>query len=878
MTMTTSDYLVEFSCSWDAIGTPTARPVDDACAVRPQTPWTMAFDGTAFRLDVGPVPIAAGTLTEALATMRRLASSGLLDRNPSAHFAVKIHCTPPVAEDQALREVIENPLARLLGADSVSRFSTSVDDDGVVLQLTHASPSTITDDVMAMLAGLGTVVIRGDGDNGAWMSACDLLADNVSQRILDILARLASEAAQSPVTLESHNGSPTGDESSPLQIIPFRSDARPIGEVERSGAGCSEAMGLVSSTPTSDADMLWILFRINDSDRLPADDDLPLDVRMSASFDATTPVIADMPVPARRVSSATYPLPALEPTAYTPGSAEPYVAEIDLQRDLVAATRDGEDPFTFAHLFKQRLTVSLSVGAAAGRRARQSAQIDVFDIGRVGSLYDRLITTLVSADTQAQAKARGLQRVYHAYHPWYPVLAIGLAKAKLYLRAVQEDAYWQRRNLADPSWLMRVGVYLEFLTFLGIAEAVKEDYPGLLSAEERRCFEQSPEFEPIRERIDVDAWRKVWALHKIVFAGNPMTAAGPVDFRNLFQKETANLAFLEVHHGDLKNAVELAGPNLDSGQQTWHHVYRAAERAVLSASATVFPEFRHLGETYQHFVLWHERGKFPISRALLPPWLAAAVGDRDGVYPTAARRYRDSMNEVAAWARERGLMDYAGDECVPRDASLIESQLEGESERFMALQFLDGFRQPSEAAPEVDGTDSASDEMVVGMLRGVEIFEPLTVPEIWQLAHQVQRRTFQPGEVVLRQGDPPTTLNIIERGSVEVLVRQEDGTVLAVDRMDKGDVFGEFALLTGHPVSATVRAIDGIVVHQIPKSAIQPIIEARPELIVELCVLLADRRVNRRTKSEEYLFGSSGPSDLGTMGRLVSRVRGYLLS
>jgi len=29
------------------------------------------------------------------------------------------------------------------------------------------------------------------------------------------------------------------------------------------------------------------------------------------------------------------------------------------------------------------------------------------------------------------------------------------------------------------------------------------------------------------------------------------------------------------------------------------------------------------------------------------------------------------MNEVARWGRERGLMDYTGDICVPERASLI---------------------------------------------------------------------------------------------------------------------------------------------------------------------------------------------------------------
>lgn len=31
------------------------------------------------------------------------------------------------------------------------------------------------------------------------------------------------------------------------------------------------------------------------------------------------------------------------------------------------------------------------------------------------------------------------------------------------------------------------------------------------------------------------------------------------------------------------------------------------------------------------------------------------------------------MNHVAAWARERGLIDYTGDECIPRTVSLIDA-------------------------------------------------------------------------------------------------------------------------------------------------------------------------------------------------------------
>jgi CRP-like cAMP-binding protein len=309
-------------------------------------------------------------------------------------------------------------------------------------------------------------------------------------------------------------------------------------------------------------------------------------------------------------------------------------------------------------------------------------------------------------------------------------------------------------------------------------------------------------------------------------------------------------------------------------------VFRDAERAVLEAPQEVFPEFRHLGANYHHFVLWHERGRFPAATVgTLPPWLTGAFGDRDGVYPSASRRYRQSMNDVAAWAMQRSLMSYQGAECVPISASLIEARLGGDEERFAALQALDGHAVPLKATRQrLIGAATDNVGAAVSLLRAIEIFAPLSVSELWRLGHSVQHRRYGAGDSLVCQGDPASGLYLIERGEVEVLVRQADGSDLVVDRMGVGDLFGEFSLLTGQPVSATVRGVDDVQVKVIPHSALQPIIQARPELTVELSVVLAERRVNRQARSEHYLFGSSGPADAGTVSRLVTRMRDFLLT
>ena len=163
-----------------------------------------------------------------------------------------------------------------------------------------------------------------------------------------------------------------------------------------------------------------------------------------------------------------------------------------------------------------------------------------------------------------------------------PVLLIGSEKAALYTRALVEDIVHKKRHLTDPRWLMRVGLYLEFLTCIGIFEAAKEDIGDLLTPAERTAYENNPLFAEIRKRLNPKGWKEVWDLREIIFHKFGAPQAGPVSIMNLLQKRKATLAFLEVHHQDLKNAIDLAGSNVYNAQETWHRVFRDAERAAVS--------------------------------------------------------------------------------------------------------------------------------------------------------------------------------------------------------------------------------------------------------------------------------------------------------
>jgi MFS family permease len=90
---------------------------------------------------------------------------------------------------------------------------------------------------------------------------------------------------------------------------------------------------------------------------------------------------------------------------------------------------------------------------------------------------------------------------------------------------------------------------------------------------------------------------------------------------------------------------------------------------------------------------------------------------------------------------------------------------------------------------------------VIAMLRRVPMFRPLPVPVIEELAHAVRQEERNPGEVVLRAGEPGETFYVVARGSVDILDHEH-----LVRVMSTGAGFGEIALLGGVTRTMTVRA------------------------------------------------------------------------
>jgi hypothetical protein len=64
---------------------------------------------------------------------------------------------------------------------------------------------------------------------------------------------------------------------------------------------------------------------------------------------------------------------------------------------------------------------------------------------------------------------------------------------------------------------------------------------------------------------------------------------------------------------------------------------------------------------------------------------------------------------------------------------------------------------------------------------------------------------YAAGQVIVRQGDEADAFYIVTDGQLDVLLDQPDNPPLAVNRLRRGEYFGEIALLRGGRRTATVR-------------------------------------------------------------------------
>jgi CRP/FNR family transcriptional regulator, cyclic AMP receptor protein len=87
--------------------------------------------------------------------------------------------------------------------------------------------------------------------------------------------------------------------------------------------------------------------------------------------------------------------------------------------------------------------------------------------------------------------------------------------------------------------------------------------------------------------------------------------------------------------------------------------------------------------------------------------------------------------------------------------------------------------------------------MNVETLRHVPLFESLDNETARELCELLESLDCKTGAVLFRAGDEGDAMYLIEEGKVRICMRAKDGHEVTLTELERGDFFGEMALLDG---------------------------------------------------------------------------------
>lgn len=90
--------------------------------------------------------------------------------------------------------------------------------------------------------------------------------------------------------------------------------------------------------------------------------------------------------------------------------------------------------------------------------------------------------------------------------------------------------------------------------------------------------------------------------------------------------------------------------------------------------------------------------------------------------------------------------------------------------------------------------------------RALQVFRSLSDEELERLMAAADRRAFAPGTTIVRRGEPGDSMYVIQQGSVQVPIFDDEGRQRFCAYLGPGDFFGEMALITGEARGADVIA------------------------------------------------------------------------
>jgi anion transporter len=161
--------------------------------------------------------------------------------------------------------------------------------------------------------------------------------------------------------------------------------------------------------------------------------------------------------------------------------------------------------------------------------------------------------------------------------------------------------------------------------------------------------------------------------------------------------------------------------------------------------------------------------------------------------------------------------------------------------------------------PAAEPTPNApSDHLAYArLLRQVDLFAGLDRVTLAKLAADLQPLAFKAQTTVFRQDEPGDALYLVANGAVGVYARDKIlGTEVQVRVLRWGEPFGEMALLTNNPRTATIKAETDCEVLRLERASFVDLVRQQPSVALSIAATLSHRLAGMLDRPGE--IGSAG--------------------
>ena len=126
-------------------------------------------------------------------------------------------------------------------------------------------------------------------------------------------------------------------------------------------------------------------------------------------------------------------------------------------------------------------------------------------------------------------------------------------------------------------------------------------------------------------------------------------------------------------------------------------------------------------------------------------------------------------------------------------------------------------------------------------LHEVPLFSEMDEQEVAGIRSIMDVMKFNPGQVIIREGDTGSLFYVITEGRAEVIIHDANGSDVILHEVGPGDFFGELSMLTNEPRTARVRATEHLTTLVLERDEFFDFLRAHASAAIDVLVELGGR-------------------------------------